>query len=264
MGLPIDSMRDFSDLSNSQMFVYAWLDSKRGCGSHVHYEPTGVAARTRGLASAPPPALEHAGDFKLTLHVNLEELDLVKIMCCVRMKDEVTNNTRVSVVSTGAMRLEHIVMGLEETATISSAFSPGCRTEIRARCANAGDFANSKMSISPTEGLLLPLIRFKPSALWRMAEVQDHLKVVSDTLKLDMDKFKVEPPLRAEAYVEGITRYRPPPSPSPVGHFSIPRALLFCSLCLGTPAYVFIPFSFPAGSSVEPNSTTGHRTSPPS
>lgn len=250
MGFPLDAMSDFSDQSKSQYFVYAWLDSTRGCGSHVHYQS--VSMTSGSLSDA--PAVEHTGDFKLSIDIMPEEVDLLKIMCCVRIKDDQSNNTRDSVICTGAARLTHLIMGAGEVVTLSSVFDRNNTTELHLRAVNAGDFANSKMSISPTEALHLPLIRFKPSTLWRMNELQDHLSVTCDTLKLKMDKFHVEAPFRSESFVQGQTRCPPQP-------YYLPRFLLFLSLCLGTPAYalasVLTPAPSPVGSSAAPSSTTG-------
>lgn len=269
MGLPADAMRDFSDRSRSHFFLYAWLDAERGWGAQVHYQPGGGDTGAK-LSDSPGDAVEHFGDFRMSIHVLPEEVDLLKVMCCVRMKDDESNNTRTSVVCTGAVRLNNLFMGVEENVDLSSVFDMGTTTKLCIRATNSGDFANSKMSISPTEALPLPLIKFRPSLLWRMNELQDHLKETCDTLQLKMDKFKVEAPFRAQSFVEGRTRCLPLPSscvPSPP---SLPQWLLAFSLCLGTPAYVFAPVLTqrmsrrPVGSSPEPSSVTAPLTSCPS
>lgn len=261
-GLPIDAIRDFSDQSKSQFFVYAWLDSARGAGAHVHYTAVNVASAD--LCSDPAPdstvAAEHSGYFKLSLRIREEEVNLVKAMCCVRIRDDETGNTRISVVATGALRLPQLLMGADEAVTLQSVFDGTNRSELCVKAVNAGDFANLKMSISPTDGIHLPLIRFKPSSLWRMAELQDHLKETCDTLKLEMDKFKIEPPFRADNFVAGMTRWLSRPS----AFTHLPCSVLAFSLCLGTPAYALIPPCLPAGSSVAQASAMVRRTSPPS
>ena len=262
--LPADALEDFSDESKSQFFVYAWMDSVRGCGAHVHYASVKVSSNNVGASVgaevAEPVAAEHFGDFTLSLNIHEEDLDLVKVMCCVRIRDEETGNTRISVVSSGALRLSHLLMGAEEKVTLQSVFDRGNRSELCVSAMNAADFANLSMSISPTGGLHLPLIRFKPSSLWRLPEIHDHLQETCDTLKLEMDKFKIEPPFRADNYVAGLTRWLWRPSFCP----HLPCSVLALSLCLGTPAYTLISSCVPAGNSPGRHSTTAHKTSPPS
>jgi hypothetical protein len=219
--LPGDVLCDLSDSSKSRVYVYCWLDSNRGSGAHVHYLPLDLTGDSQG----------RNGEFKLSLDILPEEVDLLKVMCCIRVGDEMTNNRRTFTVGTGAVRLNRLVAGECEHGTLFSTFDQGNRAELRMIATNAHKFSNSRTSIAPVGGQALPLIRFRPSSLWQMGEIQNEVDLTRDVLKVGMDRCQIKPPPGGENFLRGLTRCR---------HFvTLDSCLLFVSLCLGTPAYVF-------------------------
>ncbi len=243
MRLPCDMIYDLSDTAKSSLFLYCWIDSERGQGAHVHY-------CSSALSSSPQGKTAHIGEYSLQLKIRPEELDLLKLMCCIRIKDDATNNYRTDVISTGAMRLDRLLAGREETAILTSVFDPQNHTEVKMKVLNADKFANAQTSLLPENaggGRRLPTIKFKPSSLWRTGELADLVDLTCDTLKMQMNKCKIKSPAGGEQFLLGKTRW-------------VTQTLVFFSLFLGTPAYTLMPF-LAVGSSAEPLSPTVRRRS---
>jgi len=247
MRVPCDLLRDMSDKSKTSMFLYCWMDSKRGQGAHVQYDPV---AMEKGLSSDPTSPC-HTGVFSMTIPVMSNDLDLLKIMSCVRIKDETTGNYRTDVVACGAVRMDRLLMGCEEKVQLTSVFDSGACTEVHVRASNADQFENSRAALLPVDDFSsgsLPRITFRPSVMWRMDELCSMVDLASDTLTLQMDKCNIKGPDGGSTFLEGKTRW----SVRALNH-----CLCIFSIFLGTPGYALAPLLTPvslpppAGNSVE-------------
>lgn len=223
MRLPCDLVYDLSDTSKTRMFLYCWLDTSRGKGAHIHY------TASSNVGESPSDKQQHVGEYSMKLKVRPEEVDLLKATCYIQIKDESTQNTKDFMVSSGAIRLDRLLMGREETATLSSVFDPNNYTAVKMRLRNANMFANSQTSLVAVDDAVqgLPEIKFRPSSLWRMGELGDLVDLTSDTLRMKMDKCKIQGPAGGEQFLLGKTRW--------TNGF-----VVFFSLFMGTPAYTLI------------------------
>lgn len=252
MRLPCDLVCDLSDTSTTSMFLYCWIDGERGQGAHIHYMPVDMGdlpAEDQGHA------VRHTGEFELTIPIMSEDVDLLKMMSCIRVRDETTGNYRTDVVACGAVRLDRLLAGKDVSATLNSVFDNFNFTEVRIRAANAHMFANSQSDLVPqgSGSRMLPMISFRPSSLWRMDELGDSVDLTCDTVKLQMDRCKIKGPDGGEQFLLGKTRW---------GARLLDQCVCFFSLFLGTPGYALVPLltplprCSPAGSSAAPPSTT--------
>lgn len=256
MRLPVDLVCDLTDTSNTSMFVYCWIDSERGVGAHVHYAPVDMAA---SLGDGTDFAHCHTGGFEMDIEIRADdEIDLLKAMSCIRIRDPATGNYRTDVVACGAIKLDHLLMGHDVSQTLDSVFDNYNRTDLRVCATNAHMFANSHSELVSQGSHSLPMIRFRPSSLWRMSELEESVNLTCDTLKLQMDRCKIKGPRGGEQFLLGKTRS---------GARFLDRCICFFSLCLGTPGYALAPLltplppCSPAGSSAAPPSTRAPKQS---
>jgi hypothetical protein len=256
--IPCDVLCDLSDKSETSMFLYGWMDSKRGQGAHVHFDPMGMES-TLSTGGASPC---HTGNFSMTIQVLGEDMDLLKLMSCVRIKDKSSGNYRTDVVACGAVRMDRLLMGSEEKAVLTSVFDTGNYTEVHMRARNADQFGNSRAALLPVDdfsSVALPRITFYPSVMWRMEELCKIVDMASDTLTLQMDKCNIKGPEGGSMFLEGKTRW---------GVRTLNHCLCIFSIFLGTPGYALAPLLTPvsavspaAGSSAGPRSKTARRQS---
>lgn len=258
MRMPCDVLCDLSDKSETSMFLYGWMDSKRGQGAHVHFDPMAME-RALSVDGASPC---HTGNFSMTIPLFGEDVDLLKLMSCVRIKDRTTGNYRTYVVACGAVRMDRLMMGSEEKVVLTSVFDPGNYTEVHMRARNADQFGNSRAALLPVDdfsSVALPRITFYPSVMWRMEDLCKTVDMASDTLTLQMDKCNIKGPDGGSMFLEGKTRW---------GVRTLNHCLCMFSIFLGTPGYTLAPLLTPVpvvppavGSSAGPCSRTARRPS---
>ena len=245
--MPIDALQDLSDNGGSgiTVFMYCWIDHERGQGGHVHFVPCDIAGDSSVHNN--PAFGSHNGEFSLSLPIRDKDPDLLKLMGCMRMKDQETRNTRTVTLATSAVQLDRLLMGEEQCVTMYDQFCPSNYTEVVLKASNATEFANHASHASSMhdggqfEGL--PYINFCKSHLWSMGLCDDEINNVTNSIQEKIMKYGMQAPPGGDEFTYGQTRFE--------------KALLFLSLCLGTPAYTLVPFLHrpPAGSSVVPSSS---------
>jgi hypothetical protein len=212
--LPVNALQDLSG-QDLRVYLYCWIDSTRGQGGHVHYNPCDIA-------SGPNQKPTHDGEFSISINVRERgDPDLIKIMGCLRMKDQETKNTRNATLAVSAAQLDRMLTGEEQALTMFDQFTPGNYTEVRIRVANAADFANHA---SAPVGSQLPRISFKRSSLWDIETVfRPAVMSASNGIMSVLVSNRMEPTEGGAPFLSGLTRF-----------------FFFLSLFLGTPAYVML------------------------
>jgi hypothetical protein len=212
--LPVNALEDLSG-KDLRVYIYCWIDSTRGQGGHVHYNPCDIA-------SEPHKRPKHDGGFSITVNVKKSgDPDLIKIMACMRMKDQETQNTRNATLAVSAAQLDRMLTGEEQGLTMFDQFTPGNYTEVRIGVANAADFANHA---STPAGSTLPRITFRRSSLWDIETVfRPSVTSASNSIMSVLVSNRMEPTEGGAPFLSGLTRF-----------------VYFLSLFLGTPAYVLL------------------------
>ena len=120
-------------------------------------------------------------------------------------------------------------IGEDQSVTMYDQFCPSNYTEVVLRVSNANTFANHTSSvINSSQFGDRPLITFSKSHLWSMDVLDQEINNVTNSIQEKITKYAMKAPPGGDSFVCGQTR--------------LEKALLFVSLCLGTPAYVFVPF----------------------
>ena len=253
--LPVEAFTDLSSSSSTRVYMYCWIDSERGQGAHVNYVPLDIAGaygranalQAVGATNSRGDPLAHEGEFTMTLFVQDNDPDLLKIMGCIRMKDDQSNNTRTATLAASAVQLDRLLMGEEQYHTMASPFDPGNYTEFVIRAANASDYANSENNPEVSAKVHIKLSRSK---LWNMPQYREGMQKVQENMGAKMEACMVKPAEGGASFLDGETRYDPPSK--------VHSLVMFLTLFLGTPGYVLIA----AGNSAEPRSSRGHLPSP--
>jgi hypothetical protein len=222
--LPVNALVDVSGEA-VRVYLYCWIDDTRGQGAHVHYNPSHIALEPTN------PALRHDGWYSLTLSVRDGDPDLLKVMACMRMKDQETKNTRNATLAVGGALLARLLAGEEQCFTMQDQFMPGNYTEVVMRVANS----------EPSGGGLSQL-SLSRSSLWDIDTVFE--PVVTENSNRIMNIFvsnHMQPTKGGAGFLGGLT-----------------RSVCFLTLFLGTPAYVLL---LAAGNGEGPPSTRPRRTS---
>lgn len=219
--MPVEALVDISDGSDISVFLYCWASPGRGQGGRAHYAPCDIATNL----GAPAPS--HTGDFKLVLNLRQGDPDLLKLTACIRMKDVQTSSKRTATLAASAVQLDRLLAGEELSATMYDQFIVGNYTEVVIKASNASDYANFRGGVG--DGLTsLPLISLSRSRLWDIDKSDQEVVGVSNNIQQAMAAHGVQHSPGGNQFSSGMTRY--------------PKALLFLSLFLGTPAYVLCPF----------------------
>jgi hypothetical protein len=212
--LPMNSIADLSG-SNLRVYLYCWIDPERGEGGHVHYAPCDIAGN--------PQAPVHDGEFSIPLRIRDKDPDLLKVLCCMRMKDEESRNTKNYTLAVSATQLDRLVAGEEQAFTMYDQFNPANYTEVRMGVANP-----------PPQG-----ITFTRSALWDIeGDFKSVATDISNNIMSNIVTNHMQSTEGCDLFTAGLTRY-------------VPTPLVFLSLFLGTPAYTLMT----AGSLGGPSST---------
>lgn len=232
--LAAEAVCDLGDNSHMRVYMYCWIDSERGQGAHVHYAPRDIALQPgsgTGLQDA-----QHDGEFSMGLHVLDNDPDLLKIMACMRMRDQETKNERTVTLAASAVQMDRLLMGEEQTLTMYSQFDPGNYTEVVIRASNANEFANCPHATPSVSGQPLPLVKLSRSNLWDMGISDQVASEVSGNMQEKIQKYLMESPPGGQPFIPGLTRSAPVSQNDP---------LLFFSLFLGTPGYALTPLLAP-------------------
>jgi hypothetical protein len=225
--MPVNALVDISGEA-VRVYLYCWIDETRGQGAHVHYNPSHIALEPTN------PALRHDGWYSLTMTVRDGDPDLLKVMACMRMKDQETKNTRNATLAVGGTLLQRLLAGEEQSFTMHDQFVQGNYTEVVMRVARsepAGDLSQLALS---------------RSSLWDIDTVfQPVVQENSNTIMNIFVSNHMQPTKGGAGFLAGLT-----------------RSVCFITLFLGTPAYVLL---LAAGSGAGPPSTRPARTlGPPS
>jgi hypothetical protein len=214
--LPMDSVANLSG-NDLRVYLYCWIDPERGEGGHVHYAPCDIAGT--------PQAPVHDGEFSFPLRIRDKDPDLLKVLCCMRMKDEESRNTKNYTLAVSATQLDRLVTGEEQAFTMYDQFNPSNYTEVCMRVSEP-----------------VPLgITFTRSALWDIeSDFKSVATDISNNIMSNIVLNRMQTTEGGEVFTAGLTRYR------------LPAPLLFVSLFLGTPAYALMMMT--AGSSEGPSS----------
>jgi hypothetical protein len=201
--LPLDSIADLSG-NDLRVYLYCWIDPERGEGGHVHYTP-------RDIAGDPRQAPVHDGEFSFPLKIRDKDPDLLKVLCCMRMKDQESRNTKNYTLAVSATQLDRLVTGEEQAFTMYDQFNPSNYTEVCMSVANP----------------IQTGITFSRSALW---DIESDFKCVatdiSNNIMNNIVMNRMQTTEGGELFTAGLTRY--------------PTLLVFLSLFLGTPAYTLM------------------------
>jgi hypothetical protein len=204
--IPEECLTDMSEKGEQRVFLYFWLDRDRGCGASVDYAK--------------------AGSFRKTIGILPEELDLLKIQAKICMRDNQTSNYRTVTFATSSTPLEPLVKGEEVQCTMRDQFNDGNFARIKIKATNAHEFANySGAALAASGAENRPLIRFKRSALWDIAEYNQALAGLSMQIQSNMQANSIKAPPGGSMFADGIS-----------------RSALFLAFMLGTPAYTLTPW----------------------
>lgn len=228
-GLAVDSLVDLS-VSDSSVWVYAWVDGTRGAGAHAVFQPPDIA-------QDPSSSPYHNGTFRLSIPLRIDgvpEPDLLKFMSCMRMKDRKTKNRRDFTLAASATQLDRLLQGEEQAFTMYDQFVDGNYTEVRLRAVNAASFLQGAAQ----------RVVFRRSALWDIeTDFKSVVSDVSNNMMASVLRLQMQPTEGGAPFAQGLTRF-----------------VVFLSLFLGTPAYALLLLS-PAGSSAAPSSARAPQAS---
>lgn len=167
---------DFTDPGNHQVFVYCWIDNTRGGGAHVGFSGAAPSPESDPLAKTGV-----TGTFGLTLTFRQQDPDLLKIMCCMRMLDEQSNNFRTVTFASSAIDMPGLMRGEPQTVILRDAMCKENRAQAIVRAANAKDYGNHPDCRS--RGANAPTLAFSRSALWDVPLFNQEVKSVSEAIR---------------------------------------------------------------------------------
>ena len=212
--LPMDKIDSMFGGSSSpkQVFMYAWFDKDNGASAHV-------AAPFEG----------EGGQFRLKMPVYDGINPSLKLHASVRTKDQESKNVRTFTLAVSSTDLETLLSGREDCFAMEDQFMAGNFVQVSMRISNAQDFRNHP---SCANNMSKPLIRMGVSALAKVAESNRIMERVSNELQASIQQNKMVVAPGVVDFQQGLTRLPPFPLPS--------KPVLFLSLMLGAPAYVFL------------------------
>jgi len=158
---------DFHDASNHQVFMYCWADHKRGEGTHVDFATPGAW-----------------GHFALSLPIRDQDTDLLKIMCCMRMLDEESNNYRTITFASSAAQLDKLMAGKEQTLTMRDPVMKTNYARVTLCAKNATAFRNHPNCKDRDA----PKLVFTRSSLWDVGLFNQEVVCVSEFINANSEK----------------------------------------------------------------------------
>jgi hypothetical protein len=170
-----------------KLFMYAWVDNERGASGHVSF-PTNLspgdgcesstASAGGGNNTDSSSDGKFQGRFRLSIDVRDGDSHLLKVQCCVRLKDPASRNKRTFTVAVSCADLEKLLCGEEDQFVMKDSFDPNDYVVVSMRASNAADFRNHPSS---AHDMGKPLLKLGPSALDRIAEWDKVVQRVSDS-----------------------------------------------------------------------------------
>ena len=198
--IPEEAICDFTDYEDRTVHLYGWIDKDRGMGTQVRYTK------------------QSAGLFSFSIPVKDGDVDLLKLQACSRVRDQDTGNIRTITLAVSAIQLEKLLEGNTITTTMNDPFTPENAVVVTISAENASSFANykgptskaasnqsSRLSDGPSES---PLIKFKRSALWNIAQMNTEVDKISEYIQTNMKINCTKNPPGGEQFASGISRYK--------------------------------------------------------
>jgi hypothetical protein len=215
--MPIDSLVDFSETGTHQVYLCCWTDGKNGKSCHVTF------ASANGVSGGSSPN-SGIGKFKMDMDFWDNDPDKLKVQVSMRMRDEETNNRRTVPLCCSYARVDSMLQGSVDEFKMPNSFTNSMYATVSMRVSNASDFRNHSDSENNPDKIL---IKMRPSSLVHLPQFNDKLCKVSNGMQAFLVKNNTKLPPGGMQMVNGLSR-------------SVPCQLLFLSLFLGTPAYVFV------------------------
>ena len=181
---------DFNDPKSPQAFVYCWIDHARGGGAHVGFS---------SATGAPKPS--PSGAFELSLPFKQKDPDLLKIMCCLRMLDEQSQNYRTVTFASSAIDMAQLMRGEPQTVVLRDAMCKENRAEAVVRATNASDYGNHPAPRSQNA----PVLAFSRSALWDVPLFNKEVEAVSEAIRANYDRNGMGMPPGGGPFSMGLT-----------------------------------------------------------
>lgn len=210
-GLPEDLvMASGGTIPGMKLFMYAWIDNERGASGHVsfpaHMSPDDCASIAGGDGKAkhnPPGNGEKLkGQFRLSTELCSGDSHLLKVQCCVRLKDPVSRNKRTFTVAVSCADLDKLLSGEEEEFDLKDSFDSNDYVIVSMRMSNASDFRNHPSS---ADDMSKPLLKLGASALDRIEEWDKVVQRISDGFIANVKKNKMNFTPGVSVFMGGIT-----------------------------------------------------------
>jgi len=192
--IPEEAICDFTDYEERTVHLYGWINKDRGSGTQVQYTN------------------QSAGLFSLSIPVKDEDVDLLKLQACSRVKDPETGNIRTITLAVSAVQLDKLLEGKTITSTMHDPFTPENAVVVTISAENASAFANCNADSNRSKGLNdgpsdLPLIRFQRSVLWDISQINYEVEKISEYVQNNMKINNTKSPPGGELFASGISRY---------------------------------------------------------
>ena len=180
----------FLDMSQTEVYLYAWECGERGAGTRVDF---GVTKRERCTASQPeePPksSVKGGGNFSLALELDSAGAsELLKVQGCMRLTDSESGSRRTVTVATGGAPLDLILRGQAVECEIRDPFSPGNYMKVSLRASGP-----------------CPPVPTRPSALRHVGKYNEAVQRVSKAVQAGIASNQIRIPPGGDMFVSGLT-----------------------------------------------------------
>lgn len=186
-GMPSQSLMHLSDVSETQVYVTAWLNSSVGKSAHVAFDASEGGGK---------------GVFAFSIPCRRDDPDLLKLQFCVRMRDECTNNKRSMEIYTTCARMNHMLAGNVDKFRARNQFSPSNYGDVHLRITNATDFRNHPQSEHDTSK---PMLMLSPSKLNLLSKSNEMCDKLSKQVVATLAKNNAQSPPGGGGFLEGLT-----------------------------------------------------------
>lgn len=190
-GINDSTFVDFDDPRDHQVFIYCWIDQTRGKGTHVGFEAGQRFSDLQGVS----------GSFELGLPFRQQDPCLLKVMCCMRMLDEQSQNFRTITFGSGAIDMTHLMRGGEQKIIMTDAMVKENQAVAVIRASNASDYGNHPDCRRPNA----PTLAFSRSALWDIPLFNQEVDSVSEAIQTNSKKNGMGIPPGGGPFSLGVT-----------------------------------------------------------
>ena len=208
----IDTVEASKRLASRQVFIYAWTDKQNGASAHVT-----------------DPFNENGGRFALNMEIGDGGSPALKLHASVRMQDQETKNFRTFPLAVSCSDLESLLQGTEDSFSMEDQFMEGNFVNVSLRVVNADQYRNHLSCM--TDGKK-PFISFGETALDKIGQCNEIMKRISEDFQKNIAANHMTDAPGFESFKAGLTRSVSTPD--------FPKPMLFFSLLLGAPAYIFL------------------------